>query len=231
MTKAAFLIAASAFAFALAPPAGAASLTIGSGNSNNAFPFGGSFLPNPTTYQQAYGASQFGAAPLVITGLSFRLLSGTVSIGNFTLGLSTTTRALTALDGANFASNVGADATQIYSGTLAGRLTGSTLAFDFAPFTYDPRTGNLLLNVNVTGLSGVFGDLVGFFAADTGATGIYSRATDFSAQIPTNIGLQTVFQVGPVAAAVPEPVTWATMLTGFGLVGAAVRRRRSLRTA
>ena len=31
-------------------------------------------------------------------------------------------------------------------------------------------------------------------------------------------------QVGPVAA-VPEPATWAMMIAGFGLAGAAMRRR------
>jgi PEP-CTERM motif len=31
----------------------------------------------------------------------------------------------------------------------------------------------------------------------------------------------------PVAAAVPEPATWAMMLMGFGMIGGAMRRRRS----
>jgi hypothetical protein len=31
---------------------------------------------------------------------------------------------------------------------------------------------------------------------------------------------------GPVAGAVPEPVTWASMVLGFGLLGAALRGRR-----
>lgn len=33
------------------------------------------------------------------------------------------------------------------------------------------------------------------------------------------------------AGAVPEPTTWAMLITGFGLVGAAVRRRRALSAA
>lgn len=32
---------------------------------------------------------------------------------------------------------------------------------------------------------------------------------------------------GVSVAAVPEPATWAMMIFGFGLVGAAMRRRRS----
>ncbi len=39
----------------------------------------------------------------------------------------------------------------------------------------------------------------------------------------------TAYQLvaGVVSGAVPEPATWAMMLTGFGLVGAGMRRRRS----
>lgn len=33
--------------------------------------------------------------------------------------------------------------------------------------------------------------------------------------------------VSPLAAAVPEPATWAMMIGGFGLVGASLRRRRT----
>ena len=32
---------------------------------------------------------------------------------------------------------------------------------------------------------------------------------------------------GPIGSAVPEPATWAMMITGFGLAGAAIRRRRN----
>lgn len=37
--------------------------------------------------------------------------------------------------------------------------------------------------------------------------------------------------VTPAAGAVPEPATWATMIAGFGLTGAALRRRRSTAAA
>lgn len=33
------------------------------------------------------------------------------------------------------------------------------------------------------------------------------------------------FSFTPTAAAVPEPVTWAMLITGFGMIGGAVRRR------
>ena len=34
-----------------------------------------------------------------------------------------------------------------------------------------------------------------------------------------------------VAAAVPEPTTWAMMIMGFGLVGSAMRRRNAVLAA
>jgi hypothetical protein len=50
----------------------------------------------------------------------------------------------------------------------------------------------------------------------------------------TGKGTGTAVQlISSTAGAVPEPASWAMMLTGFGLVGGAIRRRRSnaLRTA
>ena len=39
------------------------------------------------------------------------------------------------------------------------------------------------------------------------------------------------FSATGVAAAVPEPATWAMMIAGFALAGAAVRRRGAVKTA
>lgn len=41
--------------------------------------------------------------------------------------------------------------------------------------------------------------------------------------------LDNVVLNSPMAAAVPEPGTWALMLVGFGAVGVSMRRRRSER--
>ena len=37
-------------------------------------------------------------------------------------------------------------------------------------------------------------------------------------------------RISLVSAAVPEPATWAMMILGFGLIGFAARRRRSVKT-
>ena len=39
------------------------------------------------------------------------------------------------------------------------------------------------------------------------------------------------FKISDAGGAVPEPATWAMLITGFGLVGAAARRRRTGATA
>lgn len=41
-------------------------------------------------------------------------------------------------------------------------------------------------------------------------------------------GTQVIASVSGATGAVPEPATWALMIGGFGLAGAALRRRRSL---
>ena len=74
------------------------------------------------------------------------------------------------------------------------------------------------------GDAGIFTTLSGTFNVATAGT------------LRLNIGSGTAFAGGndfaidniSVSAAVPEPATWAMMLTGFGLAGAVLRRRRSL---
>lgn len=54
------------------------------------------------------------------------------------------------------------------------------------------------------------------------------RFTGFSIQLtPAGAGVGSLTQVrlGGVAGAVPEPATWGMMIVGFGMLGAAVRRR------
>jgi hypothetical protein len=61
----------------------------------------------------------------------------------------------------------------------------------------------------------------------------------FSANLPagtdSSIRYDTLFfditSTPPLAAAVPEPATWAVMIAGFGLTGATLRRRRAVLAA
>ena len=55
---------------------------------------------------------------------------------------------------------------------------------------------------------------------------------DFGGQRAQSVTLQSIGQNafesdGWAVSAVPEPATWAMMITGFGLAGVAIRRRRT----
>jgi len=86
---------------------------------------------------------------------------------------------------------------------------------------YDSSNGLLESDIfSIAGLSTVnFGYPQGYAGID-GLSGISY------AIITTQLGSNSVY-VGPVnAAAAPEPVSWALMVGGFGLVGGAMRSRR-----
>lgn len=90
-------------------------------------------------------------------------------------------------------------------------LTTNPAAFGVAPFT---EAGNCIGNRPV--IAGSI-DCTGYFSFD----GIHPTAQVQSALYRTVLG-----QLG--LAAVPEPATWTLLIGGFGLVGTAMRRRRTL---
>jgi hypothetical protein len=55
-------------------------------------------------------------------------------------------------------------------------------------------------------------------------TSFYVKA-DFDSQAGAKLQLDNI-NVTPVAAAVPEPTTWAMIIGGFGVIGGAMRKRR-----
>lgn len=93
--------------------------------------------------------------------------------------------------------------------------------------------GTLLLNGAATGNNVAnYNPLVNFSIASGFVAGV--NHLDFVVQ---DFGAPTAFRVdnlagtadlAQVAGGVPEPTTWALMLGGFGLMGAALRRRRAM---
>lgn len=109
-------------------------------------------------------------------------------------------------------------------------------------FTYDFGNGDTFFgtytgNVSLSGTPGTFDTVENLIL--TGGTGRFAGATGtvtsggqlYFAANPTGAPGVAGFFTGQVTGTldipgVPEPITWATMVTGFGLAGAALRRRR-----
>lgn len=92
------------------------------------------------------------------------------------------------------------------------------------------RAGNLLGTVVNTG-TGI--EFLGLVTSDKSAT-IAGVFLDLVGAEPAGFGIDNLrFGVGSevTVGGVPEPATWALLISGFGLTGAAMRRRRVLATA
>jgi hypothetical protein len=144
---------------------------------------------------------------------------------------------------ASFAFNAG-DTIRL-TGTIGGSQRSGTSDGFFLGFSFASTTTMLNYGFNFSG-----SDIVAFpTATTTGVTtssGI-SGTNPFAAysifftagtagSLKFNIGTNSADNVGPllddvklsINARVPEPAAWAMMLAGFGLVGAAMRRREKV---
>jgi hypothetical protein len=194
--------------------------------AGNCFPFGCAYNAE---YQQVYGASDFNG-PLHITSLELydtQYDSGATGTptGTYTISLSTTQYGVNDITGA-FSQNLGADNTQVFSGSISQSWQfGNTLVINFSQaFDYNPANGNLLVDIVGDGVSTPFGSVY----YDVNSTGGYfSRvycsggvACGDNGTVQNGYGWVTGFDV-------PEPGTF--FMLGTGLIGAigAIRRRIS----
>lgn len=170
------------------------------------------------TYSRTFSASQF---------------SGPVTIGQLLMQRGV----LGALDGSTFRISFRLNGEEL--GTwghwnMAG-IGGDELSFAGENFVWNPEDGDLelILAIAPPPKESGGGGGGGFFARTVlegggGDGGGGPTEGGFNIQEPGPGG-----PVGPqdTGGAVPEPATWAMMITGFGMAGGLIRRRRALRPA
>ncbi|HEY3823071.1 MAG TPA: PEP-CTERM sorting domain-containing protein [Bryobacteraceae bacterium] len=204
-------------------------ITLGANNGGNADPFAGPFPGQAgTEYQEAYASSDFSGA-IAISSIDFFLLPGsggsTLYGGTYQVSLSVITANINSLSQTNLASNIGADNTIFSTVTLSGAAP-NVLTFSGGPFVYDPSTGNLLLNIQVSNPTGG-GNALFEDGEGAGPTGIVRYSNFYGGT--TGYGLVTqfsgAFSVTNLSSLdTPEPRT--LMLFACGLAGIFIRRRR-----
>jgi hypothetical protein len=124
--------------------------------------------------------------------------------------------------------------------TNSARLSG--VEFDFGssstndPF-HDPGSAFITAGYSGSAMSGTFNvgqnqndgyDSFINFVFDSGMTNAIGSGSAFfydDSQDTFNVRLKFTILSGQAFAAVPEPASWAMMIAGFGLLGAAARRR------
>jgi len=196
----------------------------------NCFPFGCSYSGE---YQQVYSASQF-SGPVTISDLEFyntQYDSGATAMnsGTWDISLSTTSADWDTLS-STFASNIGSNNTEVFSGNLYQSWAfGDTLTIDLTtPFTYNPANGNLLMDVEVSGATAPGGSI--FF--DTNYENDYmarlycyggSCGGSTTGAVDTGIGLVTGFST--TTATIPEPSSLLLLLSGLTTLGGFLRRK------
>lgn len=118
----------------------------------------------------------------------------------------------------NFSSGVSAIGGNFFTSGANGKYKASTLTVRLGAIDADDAKAYSLTNSTTS-------SFVGFISTNAITSfGVQVMASQSTALYPTVNNL--ILGSTPVAAAVPEPATWALMLTGFGLAGGALRRRR-----
>jgi hypothetical protein len=177
----------------------------------NAIPFGSASGPGAGEYQEIYSASLFGG-PVDLTSFAFSPDTTGLYSANVVLRLTTTSVSVGSLSN-NLNSNFATPLTTVFSNAaFSESVTGGSetfsLVFDLTtPFLYNPASGNLLLDVLISGqtYSGF-----GFSRSDAGP--IISRA--YNVAIGNNadsVGLRTTIGF----TSVPEPGTMFLTLVGL----------------
>jgi hypothetical protein len=204
------------------------SVTIGTDDGSNDFPFAGPFPGyTGTEYQEAYDSSDF-SGPILITGIDFFLgdgFTGSLYSGTYTLSFSTISAGIGTLSSTDFSGNLGTDNTVFDTVALSGAAPKVLTFVGTTPFLYDPSEGNLLLNIAIAGGKG--GSQAAYQDSEGAGTAV-ARYQNFGLDDGVGYGLVTEFDSNSGAVTTtPEPGTLPFLFCGLaGLVVWHLRRRR-----
>jgi hypothetical protein len=197
--------------------------------TGNCFPFGCSYAGE---YQQVYNSGQF-SGPITISNLEFYNTqfdfgATAMNSGTWAISLSTTSADWNTLS-SNYASNIGADNTLVFTGNLDQTWAfGDTLQISLSsPFTYDPSMGNLLLDVMASGITSPGGTI--YFDTNGSNEGAFNGNNFLGrvyndGSVNSGYGLVTGFDAGSISQ-IPEPGSMALLGSGLLLVGGLLRRK------
>ena len=218
-----------ALACLVAVPVMADTIIIGNppdSGSGNSFPFGTAYNAE---YQQVYASSSFSSAvqitDMYLYNTQFNSGATSTPSGTYTVSLSTTSAGVGSLS-PTFSQNIGSNNTQVFSGSIQQSWAfGDTLDIHFTtPFSYDPNSGNLLVDVLGSGVSAptnIYYDVHSPGALFQRVYCPFGESCSSGTVDTPGFGLVTGFGT----SAVPEPGTLVMMGTGMvGLFGA-IRRR------
>lgn len=210
-------------------PSVADPITVGAPNATFCVPFG---CNADSRYQQIYAGSLFSGG-FEITGIAFPhtlpSMSQLIDPASYHIRLATTSQPVGSAN-ANFDASVGANATAVFTGPLAGSVEqGASLSFTLpSPFLFNPQSGNLILDVIKTG--GVFfgddGIYLDFSSRMGGqASSLWSEGDGTFGSFPEG-GLVTTFSGHGISEVAPTPEPATLLLFGTGLAGGYLARRR-----
>jgi hypothetical protein len=170
----------------------------------------------------------FSAALAEVDSNTFGIQAGSI----FTNGAGAVTSAteefepITTLTPIAFSTVTATNGTPVSFSSSFGNFVGSIINVATIP------SPNARVGLNIFGNFTPIGTLSAFSAGPADLTLSFTQTGDLSPNSPQpSISGSFTFSSPSMIAAVPEPASWAMLITGFGMTGAVLRRRKAAVTA